>query len=154
MVQEQIFCIVDMQYPFVSDEDAHRIEAVALASLAARNRNERIFVLEDTHGHSTHDRIKQALCGYDRVSYLRKSQWDGSLQVEIEACQHQLNPAHITVCGAYAEQCVLATIVGLRDRYPTTRLTMIREACCPAPTRQFTDHDWERTSRRLAVSLN
>lgn len=149
-----MLCVVDMQYPFVQAEDACYVEEAVLAVRAARLRREHILVLEDRGGMSTTSAIAAELEGYDRVSYLRKGQWDGSLQIAIELSDTlRLIPARITACGAFAEECVMATLAGLRERFPGIELEVLRRACVPRPVSRFSLADWERLSRRYALIL-
>lgn len=143
-----------MQDPFVTaDADREYIMAAVAAVQAARERGDHILLLEDTCGQPTHKAILDAMQGYDACSRLRKGQWDGSLQVEMELTALQLTPERITTCGAFAEECVIATIVGLRFRFPGAELEVLRNACCPRPTWRFTEADWLEKQRALRLQL-
>lgn len=149
-----VFLIVDMQYPFVMrDSDGAFIRAVVEATQAARSRGDHIMLLEDHGGSITHGEILTALQGYSSVSRLHKGQWDGSLQVEMELTTLQLDPQRITTCGAFAEQCVISTLVGLRHRFPAVELEVLRKACVAAPTQRYSESDWKQQGRRLSLKL-
>ncbi len=150
-----IFVVVDMQYPFVNvDFDKDKIDSVAAAARSARLRNDYIFLIEDGHGHSTHEVITGELMGYDKTFLLHKAQWDGSGQIKAEVERLNLRPGKFTVCGAFAEQCVIATIIGLRQWYPGTPINVPRNACCPAPTHRYNDAAWQSVGTRLSLVLS
>ena len=148
-----LFCVVDAQYPFVQAEDAGIIEEMAQAVLSAMLRGEHIFLIEDRHGHSTDGRITAMLRDYSRVFRVSKEQWDGSLQIAIKLNELGIVPEQITVCGAYGEQCVIATLSGLRDRYPDSKLAMLHAAIVPAPTQRFSIAQWKNICKRLEIEL-
>lgn len=153
MTRGNVFLIIDMQFPFVTaDADGAYIQATVAETRNAKLRGDRIFLLEDRGGSPTHADIVDELHGYEH-SRLMKGQWDGSLQVEMELTRLGLTPDLITACGAFAEECVIATLVGLRDRFPGSELEVIRKACCPRPTYRFSQTDWEAHSRRLGLKL-
>lgn len=149
---QNVLAIVDVQYPFVNHDDL-KVLQIAAAAKKAREQGHFIIVIEDTHGCPTHDPIKDVLKGYTNTVSVTKSQWDGSLQIEIALTNANIRPQEFTVCGAYGEQCVLATMVGLRDRFPMTPIRVLRECCCPAPTGRFADRDWERQGRQFRLLL-
>ena len=152
---QNMLCVVDMQYPFVNSEDSCYLAEVVQAVRAARQRGEHILVLEDRGGCSTVSEIKAELEAYPNVSVLRKGQWDGSLQIAIELSDQLARvPARITACGAFAEECVTATLVGLRDRFPSIELEVLRSACVPRPVSRFSPSDWLSLSRRYGLILS
>ena len=151
---DTILCVVDMQYPFLQDEDSPYVREVVKAVVSARAAGRKILLIEDACGCPTHEEVREALHDYRNLSLLRKNQWDGSLQIEIELTKAKVTPGRLTACGAYAEQCVLATLCGLRERFPLTQLEILLKACVPAPVRKFTEQDWSRHARRLALTIS
>lgn len=149
-----ILCVVDMQYPFLQEEDRPYLHEVVKAIQVARAAGRKILLLEDVCGCPTNEVIREALRDYLNVSLLRKNQWDGSLQIEIELTRARILPERITACGAFAEQCVLATLSGLRERFPMSQLEILLSACVPAPVRTFTKQDWLKYSDRLGLILS
>lgn len=148
-----IFCVIDVQYPFVQAEDARIIEEIANAVVAAKERGDTIFLVEDRHGHSTDERITNVLRDYARVYRLSKNQWDGSLQIAMKLSDMGIEATKFTACGAFGEQCVLATLSGLRDRYPAVALALIYKGIVPAPTQSFSLTQWQNVCKRLGISL-
>jgi nicotinamidase-related amidase len=151
---KNLLCVVDLQFPFVQADDALFVREAVLAVHSAKSRGDHIFMIEDRCGNPTVEAIEEALHDYPNVSRMRKNQWDGSLQVAMELDLIGAQPERITACGAFAEQCVLATLIGLRDRFPTIELEILRKACVPAPGHCFRDCDWCECSRRIGLILS
>lgn len=150
-----LFCVVDMQYPFVQAMDSCYLAQVVQELRLALMRGEHIVILEDRSGCPTDPAIMAELNSYPYVSFLRKSQWDGSLQIAIELSDSLLFvPDRITACGAFAEECVMATLAGLRDRFPGIELAVLRSACVPRPVGRFSLRDWQDCSRRFRLLLS
>ncbi len=152
---KSMLCVVDMQWPFLQAEDSCYVSEVVQAVRQARSLGEHILIVEDQRGHPTHEAITDELEGYPHVSYLRKAQWDGSLQIAIELSDRlKTVPESITACGAFAEQCVMATLAGLRQRFPAIELKLLLKASVPAPATRFSSRDWLACSQRLCLSLS
>lgn len=151
---QEVVVVIDAQYPFVANDDP-RIDTLAATCQEARNDGKHICLIEDGHGHPTHDAIKRAVHGYTKLHEGWKRQWDGSLQVaELLKKAGITAPGRLIVCGAFAEECVMATVVGLRNLFPTTPITVIRDACFPAPVNRFSDSDWQWHAKRLSFMLS
>lgn len=152
---DTMLCVVDVQYPFVQPEDHAYIEAILQAIEQAKNEGHYIALIEDNGGSVTDDRVRQALNGYGKlIPTLRKGQWDGSLQVAIAVTDMKLNIGCYRLCGAFAEQCVLATGAGLRDRFYQADVEILRSASVPVPVRRFTNGEWERVAKRLRIKVS
>lgn len=150
--RNDVLLIIDMQHPFVKDDD-ERVARVALLARQARERGNHICVIQDTHGRPLFSLIKAELDGYANQSEGWKSQWDGSLQVQIALGDKLIVPTSFMLCGAFAEECVFDTLIGVRDRYPGIPLSVVRDACCPAPIRQFDDDAWKKRSKKYDFAV-
>lgn len=153
---EEILLCIDMQPPFIGEDNVDQILAMVELCRKARQANRLVFLLEDTHGNRTDQRIIAALEGYTRVHTLdRKSQWDGSLQVAMKCTQLRIIPSSFDVGGAYDSQCVKATLVGMRDDHfsPKMPITVHRKACVPAPTTALKDAGWTKLAHSLSLKV-
>lgn len=148
-----LICI-DMQTPFLGADNADQILAMVELCREARRLNRHIFLIEDTHGMRTEQRILEVVEGYDKLHTLSKSQWDGSLQVAMKCTELRIEPSSIDVGGAYDSQCVSATLIGMRDQwFPCTPITVHRNACVPAPTTGLRTSGWTTLASRLSVKV-
>ncbi len=151
---DTMLCVVDVQYPFVQREDDAYIAAILLAVEQARNEGNFIALIEDKGGTITDERVLASLQGYSKVVTLRKCQWDGSLQVAIAISDFKMQIVRFRLCGAFGEQCVLATAAGLRERFERADVEIIRSACVPVPVRRFNNNEWERVAKRLRITVS
>lgn len=146
--------VVDMQYPFVQAEDAAYVAEVVQLVKSARERGDLVCIIEDRHGNPTIEQVLAELASYSHVLRVGKSQWDGSSAVAYALNAAKFVPANITACGAYAEECVTATVAGLRRFFPTCRIELVKRACVPAPANKYGEDDWLRLGRLLSVELS
>jgi len=151
---DTMLCVVDVQYPFVQREDDAYVAAILLAVEQAKTEGHFIALIEDNGGSITDDRVRTALNGYGKLVTLRKGQWDGSLQVAIAVTDYKLRIARFRLCGAFAEQCVLATAAGLRERFFEAEVEILRSASVPVPVRRFNNDEWERVAKRLHITVS
>jgi nicotinamidase-related amidase len=60
----------------------------------------------------------------------KKAQWDGSVQIAA-ACSNKNFPTDtFVICGSYSGECVMATVLGLREMYPDAQIIVATDACC------------------------
>ncbi|MBX9690344.1 MAG: hypothetical protein K2X27_26760, partial [Candidatus Obscuribacterales bacterium] len=149
-----VLCIIDMQYPFLGPGDEVYVAAVVEAVIQARSLGKHIVLVEDRAGHPSDGAIKAALEGYLHQSRVSKGQWDGSLPIAIDLQTRGIRPSAIRACGAFAEQCVFATLTGLREEFPWAEIEVLRQACVPAPTGRFNDAAWQRLCSKYRITLN
>ena len=119
-------CIVDMQDHFKACPPI----ALRVASLAQKavQRKMGIVVLEYVGCGETNFQVREVLKGYDRVVYVMKCRNDGSAEF-LDACVNNgFNVAKVFVCGVFTDQCVSATIGGIRQSSPKSKIAIVARA--------------------------
>ena len=103
------------------------VNAVVRQIADARTRGAGIVVVAIKGFGPTLPRIKDALKGYEKVSYTTKKGRDGSLCVWRRSWERDFNYMSFIVCGVYIDECVAMTVRGLLKR--GLRVQVIRAAC-------------------------
>ncbi|MBS2011134.1 MAG: isochorismatase family protein [Cyanobacteria bacterium SZAS TMP-1] len=126
-----VLVIMDMQPGFPAAQDALTIYAVAEQIRQAREHNLGIIVVEyDPHEcGSTLPQIMEHLRGYDRAHVISKGTDDGSAEIFDATIENGLWPESYIICGVNSDACILKTVAGLVARVPSTRITLVQDAC-------------------------
>lgn len=121
--------VVDMQAKFHAALDKKVQEHCKKAiRRAIKSRAAIIFVEYVDHG-PTLPCLTNLTKNYHRVFHTSKDDWDGSRHTLKVAENHSLPLFKIKVCGVYTDCCVHATVRGLSQKKPFSKIEILKEAC-------------------------
>lgn len=126
--------VVDMQAGF-NAANRHRVRQNCLREVRrAKQDGADIIFLEFRFNEETHKELIEA--AGQRYFVLEKDDDDGSSQVASKVRSKNLHK-HFRVCGVNTDCCVKATVLGLTDRFPNSKIDVVADAC---------DSDWNHNS--------
>lgn len=137
-----ILVVVDMQATFDAANDLRTINAVAREIAKAKQARQWIIFLEYDGDGDTHPCLTNFVNGYANYTYESKTIDDGSGVVQSVCEDLDLKPESFVVCGVNIQACVLSTVRGLTDAFPTTPIRVVKDACNGYPgCRSFKNFD-------------
>lgn len=118
--------VVDMQDAFKASRNV--LDGVEAEVKKAVRNKEWIIFLEYFGDGPTHYRLKKAVKGYKRKSFVKKDADDGSWRLIRRMDRLQLFPPRIRVCGVNTNACVKKTVFGIAARLDT-KLVILQDLC-------------------------
>ena len=119
-------CIVDMQPYFTSSD---RIVCSVIREIERAKRNgSGIVVLEFVDCGSTYREIVDAIKDYDRKTFTKKSDDDGSGEFIGAAKRAGFSTNYITVVGVNRAYCVAYTVAGLMNNRKVKKIRVVEDA--------------------------
>ncbi len=143
-----VLVVVDMQLEFKASRDPETLDEVAAEIKGAIARGEAIIFLEYKDSKSgTYQSLLALVQGYQFWTTAEKKN-DGGAKEVFDACMDNgYWPENFRICGVNADGCIFATVVGLRDKLPNSRIEVVRHAC-------HTDSGWANWHTRFAKLKN
>jgi nicotinamidase-related amidase len=129
-----ILVVVDMQdHWFKFFTDRNKLFSVIdnckkAITKAMKNNNPIIFLEFGNYGRTTKE-IRNLVKDYKNKFFKIKHVRDGSDKVKNCIIKNNLNQNYIKLLGAFTEQCLLSTTLGLRDLYPSSNISVLEKAC-------------------------
>jgi nicotinamidase-related amidase len=147
----RVLVVVDVQHPYLTAADTAYVKRVARLVEAARSAGYFIcFLQQRGPSHHVHADLLHVVEGYRHWGKATKGLWNGSMWVQQMIRENGIVPSHFLVCGAFTEECVLATLEGLRYRYGGTPLVVCRNECL----NRRGPFDWSEPARLLNLRFS
>lgn len=128
---DPVLVIIDMQSKFRASNSIKIILQVARLIKKAIKANHRIFFVE-LGEEPTHAPLTQ-LCeeaGYGgRCWTVKKAGESGAREVAEKCLELCIEPREVVVCGVNTDACVKATVIGLAQTMPRSKVYVVKRAC-------------------------
>ncbi len=130
-----ILVVVDMQSDFLvgfTDDSVPNKTAVInnckKAITKAMKNNNPIIFLEFEYFGKTIKELRDLVKGY-KLKYTKiKEARDGSFKIKSVIDEFGLSPKYLKITGIWSDQCVVSTVMGLRNFYPDSHISIISSA--------------------------
>lgn len=140
---DPVLLVIDMQAKFRASNSIKTILNVARLVKKAIRANHRIFFIE-LGDEPTHAPLTQ-LCdeaGYGARSWtIKKTGENGAREVAQKCLELCIDPREIIVCGVNTDACVKATVIGLAQTMPRSKVSVVKRACNMT---KDSDPNWSR----------
>jgi len=135
--------VVDMQAQFPDSMDKRVQENCKRAiRKAVKDKAAIIFLEYDDYG-PTLPCLTSLAKKYKKAYHAVKCEWDGSPQSLNLIKKYKLADSHFKVCGVYTECCVQATVYGLSNKFPKSKINLLGGAC----------NSWSETSHKNGLDM-
>jgi hypothetical protein len=121
--------VVDMQAKFSAANDIRVLIEVEKEILKAMDSKSSIIFVEYRFNGPTIPSLVQLTDHYNRVFIVRKSNDDGSREVNKVIRDNRLPSRNIRICGVNTDYCVKSTVFGLSKKIKSAKLEVIAKAC-------------------------
>jgi nicotinamidase-related amidase len=118
-----------MQPEFSASNNANVLKNNQKQIRLAKRRNDPIIFVEYTLCGHTHKVLMDLVQNYKSYKVIRKPRDDGSEEV-LRCCnKYHFPTGHFKITGVNIDACVRDTVHGLLDKYPYSKIEVIKEAC-------------------------
>jgi nicotinamidase-related amidase len=142
--------IIDMQPLFDAAEKTNVIVGVTAEIVRAMTEKAPIMVVEFAGCGETHQSILDLLKGYRLKARIGKLGDDGSMEITRALNRTGFSSRQLRVCGVNTNCCVEATVMGLVQRLPNSKIEVVKNACEWCGVGRY---DWRRYFRHRNVKL-
>lgn len=121
--------VIDMQEYFSASRKSDTQKKVATAIRRAMRDNAGVMFVEYANYGPTLPKLTKLTKTYKRAFTVIKSANGGGNEVKTALYKHRLPRSNLKFCGVNTDYCVLATVTGVSQNLPRTKIEVLEKGC-------------------------